>query len=237
MWELILLLVLTLVSLSHIVLYAQLDFSKNGGTGLFINSHTTSQYSLKFFLVLFKKHAFFIFLYLFYICLNLTLAASSLVYSYEKLLVLILLNLFFFLAYFDTLFFLIPTKLLYLLTSFGLIFNLLVFLFYKGEGSVMLSTDILSNIVGSLSIYFIIKLVILFTDKKGIGEGDADLFLISGLFLGMLGNLYIFVLSSIVGTIFALVGIFFLKFNRKSVLPFVPFYFLGFGLLILLSLG
>ena len=70
--------------------------------------------------------------------------------------------------------------------------------------------------------------------RGGVGEGDALIYAVTGTVLGFYGNLELLLISL---TLAALVGLFLLvvkKVGRKHKMPFVPFTFVAYGMVMFL---
>ena len=72
-----------------------------------------------------------------------------------------------------------------------------------------------------------------FVTHESIGYGDGCLFVMTGLFLGFWENLVLLLLASVLAGIGAAVLLFFRKKKKKERIPFVPFVFTAYVLLLL----
>lgn len=123
----------------------------------------------------------------------------------------------------------IPVFLINILFVFGLVYNLFIQIgIIRDAQYSILSTNILANILSSIFIYCVIKFIIKITDKKGIGEGDADVLGVLGLYIGFVG------ISSVLffGTISSLIliglhSIYTKNFDMKLAVPFIPIVITG----------
>lgn len=88
-----------------------------------------------------------------------------------------------------------------------------------------------NNIVGALIGYGIIWLIVILT--KGMGEGDIDIAMICGLFLGIKGIILNLFLAFIIGGIVATILLILIKMGRKSEMAFGPYLAVG-GIITLL---
>lgn len=68
---------------------------------------------------------------------------------------------------------------------------------------------------------------------ESIGYGDGCLFVMTGLFLGIWENLVLLLLASVLAGIGSAVMLFFRKKKKKERIPFVPFVFTAYVLLLL----
>lgn len=72
---------------------------------------------------------------------------------------------------------------------------------------------------------------------ESIGYGDGCLFVMTGLFLGIWENLVLLLLASVLAGIGSAVLLFFRKKKKKERIPFVPFVFTAYVLLLLCMEG
>jgi len=99
----------------------------------------------------------------------------------------------------------------------GFIFMLINFTLYR--------SGVLDSIAGSIIGFFIIKMIVIIT--KGMGDGDAEIAAVCGLFLGVKGILLGLFLSVIIGGASGIL-IIILKFkNLKDKIAFGPFIAVG----------
>ena len=85
--------------------------------------------------------------------------------------------------------------------------------------------NLLNNILGGVSGYFIIYLIVIIT--KGMGEGDAEIAGLCGLFIGFKGILLsLFIAIVLAGIIATIILIFKIK-DRKSEIAFGPYIAIG----------
>jgi leader peptidase (prepilin peptidase)/N-methyltransferase len=101
-------------------------------------------------------------------------------------------------------------------TIFGLVF--LVYGCYLGFG---VKQFLFGAVVGGASIAAVILLT------KGMGWGDAEICLMSGLFLGFKLTLFMLFVSIVLGGLIGLILIIFKIKSRKDYIPFGPFIALG----------
>lgn len=99
----------------------------------------------------------------------------------------------------------------------GIIFMLINFMLYKSGG--------LDCIMGSIIGFLIIKTIVLIT--KGMGDGDAEIALVCGLFLGVKGILLGLFLSVIIGGASGVLIIILKLKNLKDKMAFGPFIAVG----------
>lgn len=59
--------------------------------------------------------------------------------------------------------------------------------------------------------------------NDAIGQGDAMLFMVSGIFLGFFDNFKLLLISSILASVYASILLLIRKQSRKTSFPFVPF--------------
>ncbi len=88
-----------------------------------------------------------------------------------------------------------------------------------------------NNIVGALIGYGVIWLIVILT--KGMGEGDIDIAMVCGLFLGLKGMVLNLFLAFVIGGIAATILLVLRKMGRKSEMAFGPYLALG-GIITLL---
>ena len=79
----------------------------------------------------------------------------------------------------------------------------------------------------------IVLLLYSLVTHESIGYGDGCLFVMTGLFLGFWENLVLLLLASVLAGIGAAVLFFFRKKKKKERIPFVPFVFTAYVLLLL----
>ena len=79
----------------------------------------------------------------------------------------------------------------------------------------------------------IVLLLYSLVTHESIGYGDGCLFVMTGLFLGFWENLVLLLLASVLAGIGAAVLLFFRKKKKKERIPFVPFVFTAYVLLLL----
>jgi len=99
----------------------------------------------------------------------------------------------------------------------GIIFMLINFMLYK--------SGILDSIMGSIIGFLIIKTIVVIT--KGMGDGDAEIALVCGLFLGVKGILIGLFLSVIIGGASGVLIIILKLKNLKDKIAFGPFIAVG----------
>ncbi|NRB21709.1 prepilin peptidase [Candidatus Dependentiae bacterium] len=87
--------------------------------------------------------------------------------------------------------------------------------------------SILGALAGYFSLYLFAKLFEWFTGKKGMGQGDLDLLAFIGSFIGPLGCWFVITIGSIIGSIWGISSILFLKKSKSTKIPFGPFLALG----------
>lgn len=93
---------------------------------------------------------------------------------------------------------------------------------------------ILNRVLGAGLGFIIIHLIIKLTD--GMGQGDRDIALLCGLFLGLRGVFITLFLAFVMGAIFSVGLMFFKEMSLKHEIPFGPFLAIG-GILTLLYEG
>lgn len=113
------------------------------------------------------------------------------------------------------------------------IVGVLLAIIYIIIGAYLGEVRILNNLLGGLIGYGIIFLIIILTG--GMGEGDADIAGICGLFIGIKGVLVALFLAIILGGIFASIVLILKIKDRKSEIAFGPY--IAIGTLIWLLIG
>lgn len=113
------------------------------------------------------------------------------------------------------------------------IVGVLLAIIYIIIGGCLGEVRILNNLLGGLIGYGIIFLIIILTG--GMGEGDADIAGICGLFIGIKGVLVALFLAIILGGIFASIVLILKIKDRKSEIAFGPY--IAIGTLIWLLIG
>ena len=113
------------------------------------------------------------------------------------------------------------------------IVGVLLAIIYIIIGAYLGEVKILNNLLGGLIGYGIIFLIIILTG--GMGEGDADIAGICGLFVGIKGVLVALFLAIILGGIFASIVLLLKIKDRKSEIAFGPY--IAIGTLIWLLIG
>lgn len=116
----------------------------------------------------------------------------------------------------------IKTKEVYSSTT---ILGLVIAILYILSGAYFGKISIINSLLGGLIGYGIIYLIILLT--HGMGEGDADIAGICGLFLGIKGSLVSLFLAIIIGGIVASIILIFKSKDGKSEMAFGPCIALG----------
>ena len=105
------------------------------------------------------------------------------------------------------------------------IVGVLLAIIYIIIGAYLGEVKILNNLLGGLIGYGIIFLIIILTG--GMGEGDADIAGICGLFIGIKGVLVALFLAIILGGIFASIVLILKIKDRKSEIAFGPYIAIG----------
>ncbi|MCM1257933.1 MAG: prepilin peptidase [Roseburia sp.] len=79
-------------------------------------------------------------------------------------------------------------------------------------------------------------LILLFAilSRGKIGPGDGMVFMLTGLYLGVEENLALMLLSFFLAGCWAFIAIFFLHRDKKEKMPFIPFLFLAYVLILVL---
>ncbi len=94
----------------------------------------------------------------------------------------------------------------------------------------LLPITIIQSITGCATafifLYVINKLFYWCTQKTGMGQGDVELLMVIGSFLGIMGWWITLLIASAIGSIYGIIYIFFYK-NRSAKIPFGPFLALG----------
>jgi leader peptidase (prepilin peptidase) / N-methyltransferase len=111
--------------------------------------------------------------------------------------------------------------------------GVLLSIIYMIIGSYLGDIKILNNLLGGLIGYGIIYLIVILTGA--MGEGDADIAGICGLFVGIKGVLVTLFLAIILGGIFASIALILKIKNRKSEIAFGPY--IAMGVLIWMLIG
>jgi len=93
---------------------------------------------------------------------------------------------------------------------------------------ISLSDSLAGTLMGSLFLWCMAKLFMLWRNKEGIGQGDIDLLAFIGAFLGVIGSWFALCIAACTA---ALVGILYITINRLPIgkvrIPFGPFLALG----------
>lgn len=105
------------------------------------------------------------------------------------------------------------------------ILGVLLAIIYIIIGAYLGEVKILNNLLGGLIGYGIIFLIVIFTGA--MGEGDADIAGICGLFVGVKGVLVILFLAIILGGICASIALILKLKDRKSEIAFGPYIAIG----------
>ncbi len=116
----------------------------------------------------------------------------------------------------------IPNRLIAVFLAAGIAFSV-----------ISLDLNVVLNAVIAFLLFGVVFLVISKITKGGVGEGDVKLIACSGLFLGISG-LFSSVFMALMLTCAASIALLILRLaNRKSFLPFAPFFLAGFVISIL----
>lgn len=81
----------------------------------------------------------------------------------------------------------------------------------------------------------ILLLILAFISKNAIGKGDGLMFVVTGVFTGLIGNVILLFASLSIAALTLSVMIFAKKINKKSLIPFVPFMLAGYDMLLLVN--
>ncbi len=88
---------------------------------------------------------------------------------------------------------------------------------------VTLSASIIGAAVGYFSLWCLNYVSIRMTGRQGIGEGDMELLAVVGMFWGLVGVWAVTCMSSILGTVCALMYLVLTGQGRDTRIPFIPF--------------
>ncbi len=175
-------------------------------------------------------------LFFFTIYVILSLFLKYVEFDLELNLVILVINLLLFLSNIDVYLMKIPTTVVLILSLTSALINILIY-FNLISSSNVFSTNVLENAVTGFVMYFLVRFLIFITDKKGIGEGDADLVGILSSIFGLIGILSIIIYGTAICLLFILIYKIFLQrnLNLKTAVPFVPVIYTG--VLVYLILG
>lgn len=137
----------------------------------------------------------------------------------NTILVFIFVLFFIFFAIYDYLYWEVNVKAIKL----ALIFAVVVTLVFTIFPNVNIMFGGLSHIVTGVIAGFIVFLIVKLTKESGMGEGDIYLMAFAGIFVGPLGLIPLFMISSISGSIIGLVKAWKIKKLRGVQIQFVPF--------------
>lgn len=112
----------------------------------------------------------------------------------------------------------LDTKYIYSSTT---IFGLILGIIYIGVGWYLNDLNIINNLLGGIIGFSIIYLIVIVT--KGMGEGDAEIAGICGLFFGIKGILVTLFISIVLGGIVASLILTFKLKDKKSEIAFGPY--------------
>lgn len=126
---------------------------------------------------------------------------------------------------------LIPNKIVISSLGVGAILLVIEFVLYREEFLPTLITSLIGILVCIVLFYLLSRLT-----KNGMGMGDVKLISVMGWMLGLSTTMFTVLFSLILCTIIALFLMFGKKKNKNDRLPFGPFMFFGY-ILILLLLG
>lgn len=101
------------------------------------------------------------------------------------------------------------------------------FLAYTGLLPITITQSITGALVGYFSLWSIAKLYYSIADKKGLGEGDFDLFALIGAFTGLQGLFTSLLIGSWSGSIAGITYLMITKNTANTCIPFAPFLALG----------
>lgn len=95
--------------------------------------------------------------------------------------------------------------------------------------------SVLGACIGYMSLWTIAHVFFALTKKKGLGEGDFDLFALIGAFTGIEGLIFSIFIASWSGTIIGLIYLLITKQSNNTRIPFAPFLALSAMLYVLLQ--
>lgn len=107
----------------------------------------------------------------------------------------------------------------------GILCMILICILHWAQGQALLSC--LTGAVVGVMLYLISKL-----SNGGVGEGDAFVYVVTGITLGFFKNLELLIISLLLAAVVGLVLVVIRRVGRKYTLPFVPFTALAYGLVI-----
>ena len=90
------------------------------------------------------------------------------------------------------------------------------------------------KIIGGILIGIVLLSLAKITREK-IGYGDGWIFVVTGIYLGFLSNMYLLLLSLFLASWASICLLAFKKVNKKTELPFVPFILPGYLLLLVIT--
>jgi leader peptidase (prepilin peptidase)/N-methyltransferase len=82
----------------------------------------------------------------------------------------------------------------------------------------------------------ILLLFVSFCSQKQIGAGDGIVFIINGIVLGFFENMVLLFLSLLAAAVVGTGMLLLKRMNRKDKIPFIPFVFIGYGVMCLWKL-
>jgi len=123
----------------------------------------------------------------------------------------------------------VPNRLIIIMLGYWVVFSGVSLLTDAGPDSDMITNGILGFLISG-GVFFLLYIV----SKKGIGAGDVKFIAASGLYMGGTLIFAVVLISFIVVFIFMMVLIVARRKTRKDSIVFVPFYFLGILLVLLL---
>ena len=91
--------------------------------------------------------------------------------------------------------------------------------------------DILQTVGGFLvgGILYLLSII----SKQAIGSGDGMVLAVTGIFLGLIGNILLFSVSLAAAGLYSGIMLTLKKIKRKSSIPFIPFMLLGYDVLLI----
>lgn len=103
---------------------------------------------------------------------------------------------------------------------------------------------ILKLLEGSFNIFQIaggcavglLLLMLSLISKNAIGKGDGLMFIVTGVFVGLIGNVILLFVSLLKAAITSLVMLLTKRIKKKNLIPFVPFMLAGYDVLLLVNI-
>lgn len=116
---------------------------------------------------------------------------------------------------------------IYLLTS-------LIYFFIGGVVFIFNNNYNLPSLIGGLALG-VVLLIVGKVSAQAVGLGDGLIFLVTGVYLGFIRNLALLLYGLIICAVVSLFLLVFRKLKIKESIPFVPFVFIAFIIMVLLG--